>query len=287
MDWIKRMNDAIAYIEENLDGEIDYQQLAKRANCSAYHFQRVFSYMANTSLAEYIRRRRLTLAAFDLQNSGMKVIDAAVKYGYESPTAFTRAFQAFHSMTPSEAKDTNKPFASYPPITFQITVKGVAVMNYRIENKEEIRIAGLKLTTTMEGGQNLRDISGAWAECHQSGQIGKIAALINKPPFGLLGVCVMPPSGGPEFDYYIAAPTDRPVPEGMAEYVLPASQYAIFECVGPMPTAIQELSQRIFTEWLPSSGYEYGGAADIEVYSDGDTSAKDYKSEVWVPIVKK
>jgi len=281
------MNDAIAHIEENLDGEIDYSQTAKRANCSAYHFQRVFSYMAGTSLAEYIRRRRLTLAAFDLQSGDMKVIDVAIKYGYDSPTAFSRAFQTFHSMTPSEARDTKKSFTSYPPISLQIIIKGVTAMNYRIEKKSEIRIVGIKLATTVDEGKNLCDIPEFWAQCHQSGQTPKIAALINKEPFGLLGVCVMPSTGGPEFDYYIAAPTDQPAPEGMAEYVIPASQYAIFECIGPMPNAIQDLTQRIFTEWLPTSGYEYGGAVDIEVYSDGDTSSKDYKSEIWVPIVKK
>jgi len=229
----------------------------------------------------------LTLAAFDLQSGDIKVIDAAIKYGYESPTAFSRAFHALHSMTPSEAKNTDKPFTSYPPITFQITIKGVNAMNYRIEKKDEIRIVGVKVTTTMDEGKNMCDIPGLWAQCHQDGQVPEIVALINKEPPGLLGVSVMSPTGGSEFDYYIAAPTDKPVPDGMTEYVIPASQYAIFECIGPMPNSIQDLAQRILTEWLPTSGYEYGIGADMEVYGDGDTSSKDYKCEIWMPIVKK
>ena len=160
-------------------------------------------------------------------------------------------------------------------------------MYYRIEKKDAIRIVGAKLTTTMEEGKNLREIPEFWGLCHQSGQSAKIAALINKEPLGLLGVCVMPPDGGVAFDYYIAAPTDKPTPEGMLEHIIPAAQYAVFESVGTIPHALQDLMQRIFTEWLPSSGYEYGAAADIQVYSDGDTTTKDYKAEVWVPIVKK
>jgi len=287
VDWVEGMNDAVGYIEENLDGEIDYRCAAMCVGSSVYHFQRVFSYMTGISLSEYIRRRRLTLAAFDLQSSRMKVVDVSVKYGYDSPTAFSRAFQAFHSMTPSEARGTSKLFTAYPPITFQISIKGVTAMTYRIEQREKLRIVGLKLTTTQEGGKNLSELPAFWEECRRLGQLSKIVGLINREPFGLLGVCVEPPDGGPEFDYFIAAATDMPAPEGMSEYIIPASQYAIFECTGPMPDAIQDLSRRTYNEWLPSSGYVYGGGVDIEVYSDGDMSSKDYKSEIWVPVTKK
>ena len=105
MDWLRRLNEAITYIEDNLDGTIDYAQAAQKACCSAYHFQRMFSYMAEVPLSEYIRNRRLSRAAVDLQNGGDKVIDVAVKYGYDSPTAFTRAFQAFHGVTPTAARE--------------------------------------------------------------------------------------------------------------------------------------------------------------------------------------
>lgn len=287
MDWIKRMNDSIAYIEENLDGEIDYSKAAKFANCSAYHFQRVFSYMAGTSLTEYIRRRRLTMAAFDLQASGMKVIDVAVKYGYDSPTAFSRAFHALHSMTPSEAKDTDKSFVSYPPITFQITVKGVTAMNYRVEKKDAIRIVGVKLTTSNDDGRNWNEIPKFWEQCYKSGIAAKIEVLSDKEPSGLLGIGIGLPSDDKSFDYYIAAATDKPVPDGMSEYIIQPLLWAIFESVGSMPTAFQELNQRVVSEWFPSSGYEYGETYGIESYTEGDSSAKDYKAYMWIPVVKK
>lgn len=296
MDWFKRMNDAITYIEENLDDEIDYHQISRLTHCSVYHFQRMFSFMANISIATYIRRRRLTLAAIDLQTSEEKVIDIAMKYGYDSPTAFSRAFQKFHGFAPSHAKNEGVEFTSYPPLAFQITVKGVTAMNYRIEKKDAIRIVGAKLTTTTLDDKNLHEIPEFWTHSNQSGLSMKIASLIDTVSLdgenvlnaltGLLGVCVMPPDGGEVFDYYIAAATDKPTPEGMTEYVIPAAQYAVFQSIGPLPHALQDLTQRIFTEWLPSSGYEYGDGVDIEVYSDGDTQSEDYKAEVWVPIAK-
>jgi predicted transcriptional regulator YdeE len=160
-------------------------------------------------------------------------------------------------------------------------------MNYRIEKKDAIRIVGVKLTTTMDDGKNLREIPEFWEQCNQNGKSMEIAALIDKEPFGLLGVCTGMPSEGGAFDYYIAASTDKSVPEGMAEYTIPAVEWAIFESVGALPNALQELDRRIYAEWLPASGYEYGSSADIEVYSKGDTSASDYKAEIWAPIAKK
>ena len=132
MEWIERLNGAMSYIEENLKNEIDYDKAAKIACCSTYHFQRMFSYMANMTLSEYIRRRRMSLAAVDLQN-GEKIIDVALKYGYTSPTAFNRAFQGVHGIAPSLLRSDGVSVKSYLPISFKITIKGAEEMNYRIE----------------------------------------------------------------------------------------------------------------------------------------------------------
>lgn len=288
MDWIKNMNAAVQYIETRLTGEIDYQHVARLADCSAYHFQRVFSYMAGVTLAEYIRRRRLTLAAFELQQGLGKVIDIALKYGYDSPTAFARAFSALHGITPSEAKQGGQCFTAYPPLSFQITIKGVAAMNYRIETKESFRVVGYKLETTMENEAGLREIPVFWSEIASTGKVPQVCALMNSEPLGLMGISVGDWYGEENrFDYYAAVASTQPVPEGMAEYQIPASQWAIFDCLGPMPTAVQELQRRIVSEWLPGSGYEYGNAPDIELYDDGDNQAADYHCQVWLPIRKK
>lgn len=156
MQWIERLNHAIDYIEEHLTEEIDYAQLGKITCCSSYHFQRMFTYMAEVSLSEYIRRRRMSLAAVDIQNRNLKIIDVALKYGYSSPTAFNRAFQSVHGIAPSAVRKQGVSLRSYPPIKFTITVKGVEEMNYRIESKDAFRIVGVSVPLSRELEKTLR-----------------------------------------------------------------------------------------------------------------------------------
>jgi len=143
MEWIERLNQAINYMEKHLTGEIDYDQIGQIACCSSYHFQRMFGYMAGMPLSEYIRRRKMSLAAVDLQSGEEKIIDVAARYGYDSPTAFNRAFQSVHGFAPSQAKATGQIIKSFPPICFQISIKGAMQMEYRIEKKDAFRIVGI------------------------------------------------------------------------------------------------------------------------------------------------
>lgn len=149
MEWVDRLNQSMNYIEEHLTGEIDYEQLARIACCSAYHYQRMFTYMAGITLAEYIRRRKMSLAAVDLQSGEERIIDIA-KYGYHSPTAFNRAFQSFHGIAPSSVKTAGVSVKSFSPIVFRIAVKGATEMNYRIETKEAFRIIGVSAPLDQE-----------------------------------------------------------------------------------------------------------------------------------------
>lgn len=285
MDWVQRLNAAVDYIERHLDTDISYDKAAQIACCSTFHFHRMFSYIADVPLSEYIRRRRLTLAAFDLQSSDQKVIDIALKYGYESPTAFTRAFRTLHGITPAAARSTGVMLKAYPRISFTITVKGDVEMNYRIETRDAFRIVGVSAHFAMDIETSFAKVPQFWQKTIQSGAVPNILALMDSTPAGLLGVSTC--MNGQNFDYYIAAATHQPAPSGMTEYTVPGCTWAIFTCVGPMPTAIQTLQKRIVTEWLPTSGYEYANAPDIEVYFDGDQQADDYQCEVWLPIVKK
>lgn len=285
MDWLERLNQVLDYMEENLSGTISYERAAQIACCSTFHFQRMFTYIAGIPLGEYIRRRRMTEAAFDLQNSGMKVIDAALKYGYESPTAFTRAFQRVHGVSPVAARNEGISLKAYPRIYFKISIRGDVEMNYKIETKGAFRIVGVKKHFPMDIEESFTKVPLFWQETVQKGMIPKLCQLIDQPPLGVLGVSTC--MDGKDFDYYIAVASGKPLPEGMVEYQVPACTWAMFECVGPMPKAIQELQQRIITEWLPVSGYEYADAPDIEVYPEGDQNSPDYKCEVWLPVVKK
>lgn len=284
MDWLDNMNKAIEYIESNLTDEFSYERASRIACCSVFHFQRMFSYIAGVSLSEYIRRRKMTLAAFDLQSTEELVIDLSLKYGYESPTAFNRAFQGIHGISPSKARKAGSDLKAYPKISFTISIKGEEQMNYRIVEKEEFRIIGFKEHYEMNVDEAFAKVPLFWQKIIKEGRVPKILSMMNKKPFGLLGVSTC--MNGKDFDYYIAVASDIPISEDLSEYKIPSGTWAIFECIGPMPDSIQSLQRRIVTEWLPTSGYEYANAPDIEVYYDGDQQSKDYKSEVWLPIVK-
>ncbi len=283
MEWLNRLNDALDYLEANLTGEIDPEHAARLAACSQFHFQRMFTYIAGVPLGEYLRRRRMTLAALMLTAGDAKVIDLALMFGYDSPTAFNRAFQSVHGVPPSRAREAGVRLTAYPRISFTLSVKGETAMNYRIETMEAFRIVGMKTTLPMDVEQSFMEVPKFWMQ--STPRVPELLLLAAGTPRGLLGVSTC--MGGPTFDYYIAVASGAPVPEGMAECTVPACTWAIFECVGPMPEAMQNLQKRIVTEWLPTSGYEYANAPDIEAYFEGDQRAADYRCEAWLPIVKK
>lgn len=283
MEWIERLNSAISYIEEHLSDEIDYEQVSKIACCSAFHFQRMFSYIAGVPLSEYIRRRRMTMAAVDLQGSDAKVIDIALKYGYDSPTAFNRAFQRLHGIAPSHAKIDGIDLKAFPPISFKITIRGDVEMNYRIEKKDAFRIIGIAEPLYKEIEKNFEIVPNMWQKAAMNGTVEKLAAMIKNEPMGVLGVSVC--NDQDNWKYFIAIASDDRIDGQFEEYIVPATTWAIFYGEGSMPHSIQELEKRIVTEWLPTSGYEYANAPDIEVYLTADP--QNAKFEVWIPVMKK
>ena len=155
-------------------------------------------------------------------------------------------------------------------------------MNYRIETLEAFRIVGLKVTLPMDVEQSFAQVPRFWQQSVP--RIPELMPLMNGTPKGLLGVSAC--MKGETFDYFIAVASDADVPQGMAESTVPACTWAIFDCTGPMPDALQTLQKRIVTEWLPTSGYEYANAPDIEVYFVGDQFSPDYRCEAWLPIRK-
>lgn len=279
------MNQVLDYIEDNLTNEINMSEVAKRACCSVFNFQRMFSFIAEVSLAEYIRRRRLTMAAMDLNGSKEKVVDIALKYGYESPVSFARAFFAVHGVNPSEVRKPGVKIKSYPRISFEITIKGVEAMNYSIKELDEFRLIGYKERIKMENGENFRRIPQFWAEVYQQGKCEKMMQYNDNKELHCLGVCANGGENG--FDYYIATGSNKEIPSDMVELKVPASTYVIFECIGKMPEGQQNIWKRIFTEWFPTSNYEMENGPQMEWYSDGDMDADDYYSQIWIPVRKK
>lgn len=261
--------------------EINFEEAGRIAGCSAYHFQRMFTYMADVTISEYIRRRRMSLAAVDLL-SGEKVIDVALSYGYDSPTSFNRAFKNIHGVAPSKISEEGVTIKSYPPIRFYISVKGASEMDYRIVKKEAFRIVGISMALEREVEKNFSVVSQMWAKAHQEGVIPKLLGQMNDTLPGILGVSLC---GNEEvWKYYIAVSSTEKTPADMEECLIPAYTWAVFSGVGA-DTSIQDLEKRIVTEWLPSSGYEYADGPDMEVYLNEDPVNMQF--EVWIPVERK
>lgn len=280
MEWVDGLNRTISYIEEHLTDEIDYEALARLACCSVYHYQRMFACMAGVPLSEYIRRRRMSLAAVDLR-AGEKVLDVGLKYGYQSPTAFNRAFQSVHGIAPSAVRESGAAVKSYPPLRFTIIVKGAEEMEYRIEQREAFRVVGISAPLDTDLEKNFAVVPQLWGRAASDGTIPRLAGMMDGQPMGLLGVSAC--GEGEAWRYWIAVASGQPAGEFEA-YTVPAATWAVFPGEGTN-VSLQELERRIITEWLPTSGYEYGSAPDIEAYLNPDPNNAQY--EVWIPVVKK
>ena len=278
MEWMQRFNQSIEYIEEHITEELDYEKVAQVAGCPSYYFQQMFLYMTNMTLREYIRRRRLSLAAVELQRDSGKVIDIAVKYRYESPTAFTRAFKSFHGVVPSALKTENIPLQAFPPIQFHVSMDGGLPLKFRVEEKAAFRVLGVSCPLNKELDQNFEVIPTVWDTALADGTLTKLSALQESRPQGLLGISVHHTE---DWKYLIAVRSDRKE-DSFEEYHIPACKWAIFEGRGTN-LSLQELEKRVIAEWLPTSGYTYANSPDIEVYIKADPQEAVY--EYWIPIL--
>jgi len=286
MSWIESIQKAINYIEEHLLDDITMEQIAREVNSSVFHFQRTFSILTDMSIADYIRRRRLTLAAQELINTEQKVIDLAYKYGYDSPEAFTKAFRKQHHVTPSEARKKQGQLQSYNRLVIQVSLKGAEPMKYKIVEKEKFQVVGVKRTYNCQNGENTREIPKFWDEINGKGMDHQLFSLNNGEIKGVLGVCA--PNASEQkngfIDYWIATDHIGNVPEELNAMEVPASKWVVFEVHGPMPDAMQNTWKQIYSEWFPSNPYEPAGTAELEVYSDEDPFSPDLYSEIWIPI---
>ncbi|UYO06487.1 AraC family transcriptional regulator [Paenibacillus sp. PSB04] len=289
MNMLENLNGALDYIEQNLENEINEHELAKRAYCSIFHFKRMFSYLAGIPLQEYIRRRRLTLAAFDLQDRSLKVIDIAIKYGYNSPDAFTRAFHALHGITPTEARITNRSLKAFPPMIFRLSIGGSEPMKFRIEQKDAFRVVGVSnRVTPIDSGEH-PGVEQVW-KLTDNETYAQLKSRNNVEPFGILhvsfgeGVRVKR-----DYDYYMAVASTEPCPENLSELIVPAMTWVVFEVKVPWE---KEKWHRIYGEWFPSSGYEQVEGPmiqvgpEIEVGLEKQVYTEEKEVELWIPVVK-
>ncbi len=280
--WTEGIQCAIRYIEDNLTEPLEMADIAAKAYVSAFHFQRIFSVLCGMTVGEYIRSRRLTLAAQELSCSEIKVIDAALKYGYESPDSFARAFTKFHGITPSAAKEKGAALKSFAPLRIKLTLEGGSMIEYKIVEKAQFTVMGVSRSFSTE--TSYQEIPKFWDEHYANGGGEKVK--------GMYGVCIDSKDHSPdakEFDYLIAdnyIPW-QDIPEGCETRVIPAGTWAVFPCRGKLPEALQSVNTKIWNEWLPNcKDYRLAGNYNIEMYTEPCGDPESYYSEIWIPVEK-
>jgi len=285
MDWIIKMNDAITYIESKLTNELNAEIIAKTTGMSPYHFQRMFAVMTGVSLTEYIRRRRMTLAVAELR-AGKKIIDVALAYQYNSPTAFNRAFQQVHGVAPSLVKHGGVTLKSYQPLQFQMVVRGVESLEYRIEDKPAFQVIGASIELFGDMSEMEEPIAQFWNTLEHSGKMATIRALAPNEP---LYEVMIPDETSEHWQYLLGvkidAHTPSTLPDHLETYTVAPYTWAVFN---DQATTMEELtkdggvSYRAIKEWLPTSEYEYAKGPDIQVWTRDDENR--VEMEFWLPV---
>jgi len=285
MDWLNAMNKAVEYLEANITEKLDVEKVAKIALSSPFHFQRMYHMITGVTIAEYVRRRRLTLAAQDIL-SGEKIIDVAYKYGYETPEAFTKAFGKMHGISPTGVRAPGANLKAYTKLSFHISIKGEKDMNYKIIDKESFIVVGKQTRITSEEEGNFKQVPEFWEECMKDGSYEWIKS--NAGELGVIGVSMDLQNFYKGFFTYMIGVEEikGTLPKGFVSATIPAATWAVFESVGPLPEATHDLIRRIFTEWMPSTGYQHDCAPELEVYPEGDMYSPNYRCEIWIPIQK-
>lgn len=284
MNWVKIIEDAIEYIERNLTEDLTVGRIAEEVNTSAFYFQRGFSMLCGYTVGEYVRMRRLSIAGEELLLSDAKVIDLAMKYGYDSPDSFTRAFTRFHGSTPTDVRRGGAMLKSFAPLHIKLILDGGSTMEYRIEKKPAFKVMGVAKNFSYENAN--AEIPQFWNEA--------FLQAAKRPVLGMYGVCFDEEMAGNEFRYMIADDYDaeKAGKNKLEVHEIKEHTWAVFPCRGPMPLPLQEVNRRIFSEWLPASSYEIAEGYNIEYYSNPEDFTNgmqdaEYYTEVWIPVKEK
>jgi len=284
MEWMKVIGDSIQYIENHMSDELSVDDIAKHIGISSFYYQKGFSMLCGFTVTEYIRNRRLALAGSEIIGTDQKIIEIAMKYGYDSPDSFTKAFTRFHGSTPTAVRKDNAMLKSFAPLKIKVLLEGGYPMDYRIEKKEEFTVIANAKTFAYESAKEI--IPQFWHEHYASGKSQAVC--------GEFGINIDEMMGMDTFEYLIADTyRGQDVPDGFVLRTIPSFYWAVFPCRGAMPTALQDVNTKIFTEWLPAiNEYEFAAGYCIEMYDDPQKYAKgtmdeNYYCEIWIPVKRK
>ena len=292
---IQLMQQAICYMEGHIYEDINYAEVAKSVYMSSYNFHRMFRFIAGMTANEYIRNRRLTLAAQELQSTDISVIDAAYKYGYESPESFSKAFSRFHGSTPKQAKQKGAKLHLFNPLVIKISLEGGSIMDYRMEHKERQRFIALvrSFSNEITGDDNDTSIPDFWTECYEKNLIEPMKLLRADGKRDLYGLCSPVKDSETHFQYGIGIMIDEDtdpagvetlINDGYSIWETEPADYAVFQCFGPDGDCLGETWSKFFKEFTPQTGYVQTDDTDYEIYFENGESG--LFCELWVPVKK-
>lgn len=286
LEWMEALRTSIDYMETHLLKDCTVEEIAQTVNISPFYFQKGFKIMTGYSISEYMRNRRLYLAALDVVKKEEKIIDLAYKYGYDTPESFTKAFSRFHGISPMQIKGQAYKIKTFQPLQISISIKGGDQLDYTIEQMEAFQVIGFERIFQYDSAFD--NIPKFWEE-YCSKYMKQCEEELRESCIGMYGISIEEEVEGKEFRYLIAGNyKGTKIPEGLTVETIPALTFAKFRCIGPMPESIQAVNTRIFHEWLPGNAeYEIAAGYNIELYAKGDIHAADYVSEIWIPVKEK
>lgn len=286
MDCIQSIQKSIDYMESNILEDINYEDVARYVYMSNYHFHRLFSMITGITANEYIRKRRLSMAGQEISMSDAKVLDISLKYGYDSPESFSKAFMRFHGVTPSIARRSGMELKSFNRLIIKISLEGGTIMDYKIVKKESFKLLTKVKEFRVESisEEDNRDIPNFWNECAESGVLKQLKS--NTEKHDIYGACKPISKESKYFDYGIAMEyCGGYIPDGFVVWDVKPTLWGVFKCIGEDEKCIGEMWNRIFNEFLPGSEYVMLDDIDFELYKEENNT--DCFCEIWIPVEKK
>lgn len=296
MEWIAAMQRAIAYMEAHLMEDINYEDVAKHVHTSSYEFHRAFSFLTGMTANAYIRNRRLSMAGREIVETDARITDIAMKYGYETPESFTKAFTRFHGVAPRAARETAAKLALFNPLAIKITVEGGKSMDYRIVQTKALKFIALVRSFRNEiiNDEENHEIADFWDECNRNQLLGPIWMLRPDGKRDLYGLCSPTREGADTFDYGIGMPIDGDTAAfdpaklekaGFSIWDVKPGTYVVFDCIGENGDCISQTWAKFYQEFLPQMGYEAEEETDYELYYENGRPG--LFCELWIPVRKK
>ena len=296
MEWIAAMQQAITYMEEHLLEEINYEVVAKQVHTSGYEFHRAFSFLTGMTANAYIRNRRLSLAGREIVETDTKITDIALKYGYDTPESFTKAFTRFHGVAPKFAREEAAKLVLFNPLVIKIAVEGGKSMDYRIvQTKEQTFIAlARRFSNEIINDEENHEIPDFWEECHDKNLVELLRNLRPDGKKDLYGLCTPTREGEDTFQYGIGVVIDEETKDfdteemksaGYCIWDVKPGTYVVFDCIGEDGDCISDTWSKFYKEFLPQMGYEAEAETDYEIYFE--RGRKGLFCELWIPVKKK